>query len=109
VAVVPPDTVPRRIYNPENYVTQGGITYLRDIVVIHFVRTASAEERRCAIDLVRGRVVGGVRYGGVDGEYFVRIDAQDSGAALRRAMDVLQRLPQVAGVRPEYVDAYGPI
>lgn len=106
VPIVPPDTIPGWIYAESNLETNSSYmsgTFVRNIVVILFTPGATQAQRQEAIDLIAGQVVGGNRTMPTGGEYFIRIEDDGTAAALFRAIERLEALPQVEYAVPEQV------
>jgi hypothetical protein len=98
VGMVPPDSVPKALFDSLGTVNTSKVTegpFIRDIVVIAFKPHTPLAARRAAIDAVGGTVVGGsvdpVRQ---DGFYYVRISG-GTFDALVQAVHTLQGLAQV--------------
>ena len=101
-----PDSVPESVYAAQNIATDlDGMsgTYLRDIVSILFAPGAPVEQRQAAVDLIQGKVVGGLRAFGDDGFYFVRIPGDGTANPMLSAISTLNELPQVVGAAPEFI------
>lgn len=110
VPELPPNGVPDSLYHPSKWMTGGPTlpgTFLRDIVVVLFMPGTPQPERQAAVDMVRGRVVGGrpLPGGDGDGSYFIRIPGDESDEPLKRAIEALKSLPQVVSAHPEYMDS----
>ena len=67
---------------------------LKNIVSVTFTPSATQAERQAAIDLVHGKVVGGSR---VARFYWILLPDDPTGHTMRRALELLQGLPQVRG------------
>lgn len=106
IPATPPDSIPRWVYAPRNAVKGTWITgtYARDVLVVYFLPGTDERARAEAICAVEGEVIGGMRYSEADGAYFIRIPPDPSQERLRRAMDILNALPQVSDAGPEFVD-----
>lgn len=107
VPIVAPDTVPESIYTASKIVygdTLDSGAFLRDIVLIMFHPDATAEDRLVAVNRTNGRVIGGRRFPGGDGIYFVRVTDNGTPSNLHEALNRLRVLPQVAYAGPEYVE-----
>lgn len=70
--------------------------YPRAVVTVGFQPVATLDERRSAIEGIRGRIIGGM---GLD--YVVVIDDDGTGDRLWAAVDALCRLPQVHHAGPD--------
>lgn len=103
-----PDTIPADFYAAARIAEDlAGLRgrYLRDVLSVVFVPGTPLEERQAALDLVRGRVMGGQRGSLPDvGEYFVSLPADTTANTLVAAMDRLNLLPGVAGAAPVFLD-----
>lgn len=106
VPATPPDSVPRWVYDERNAVNGTWVTgtYTRDVLVVLFLPGTSQKARAEAICAVQGEVIGGRRFSETDGYYHVRIPADPTQERMRRAMELLNRLPQVIDAGPEFVD-----
>jgi hypothetical protein len=98
-----PDSVPAwlrsdsSIARPSQYIAG---PFVRNIVAIRFRSEATPAERRSAIALVGGRLVGGHRAIGV---YLVRVADPGDGSGIERAAERLRSLPYVVLATPDYV------
>lgn len=70
--------------------------YPRSLILVGFQAQATLEERQSAVDMVKGRVVGGMGQ-----DYVVVIAASASADPLWAAIDKLRALPQVHHADPE--------
>lgn len=107
VPAVAPESVPRSIYDLSNRVEGKEIPgiYLRDIVWVLFKPGTPQQDRQAAVGLVRGVVIGGAYIPSVgDGRYFVRIPGDGTEGPLLRALDALERMPQVTMASPVFMD-----
>jgi hypothetical protein len=99
VTLVPPDSMPRALFDSLGTITGSPLSagpYRRDIVIVEFKLGTPLAVRQAAIDSVSGKVVGGVLDDDKqDGAYYVRIQGGTT-AALLTAVQILQRQPQVA-------------
>jgi hypothetical protein len=77
----------------------GDLHWVRSIIAISFQENTPLSARQEAIDRVKGVVVGGLRTGSDDGEYWVRIP-DTTFAGIERALAIVQKLPQVAVAHP---------
>lgn len=112
VPALPPDTLPTAIYDDSLMVSEGeGGRWSVSMINLLFEREADQPYRQRAIDLVQGRVVGGVRLFG-DGYYILEVP--NDGRTLKGvdlAIGKLQSLPlvrsvfRVAPLRPVVVGA----
>jgi hypothetical protein len=98
-----PDSVPAwlrsdsSVAGPSRYIPA---KFARNIVAIRFRAEATPAERRAAIDLVDGRLIGGDRESGV---YLVRVNDPGDGSVIERAAERLRALPYVVLAIPNYV------
>lgn len=109
IPLQPPDTVPQWVYHPRNAVRGTRVTdmYARDVLVISFV--PRTDERRRAEAICAVQLIGGQRPDGAEGLYYVRIPSDPAQQRMRGAVAILDALPQVNLVTPEFVDnALGP-
>lgn len=102
----PPDTVPRWVYDPAHAVEGSWITgrYARDVLVVLFTPGTDARLRTEAVCAVDGEVIGGMTVEGAEGFYYIRIPPDPTQQRMRRAVSVLDALPQVILVTPEFLD-----
>ena len=106
ITIAPPETIPEWVQSDSN--SSGpkgpdgiGFPFYKRVIRVFFHTSATLEERRAAVALVNGIVVGGWRAGdGVGGFYVVEVADDGSGFGLMRSAERLQALPQVevAGV-----------
>lgn len=94
---IPADSV-SAVFQRSNLVSEhprmSGV-YPRDLVMLVFRPTATAAQRRRAVDAVGGTLVGG------DGAYwFIRVKAPCADVPVWCAVDVLEKLPQVEAAHP---------
>jgi hypothetical protein len=106
LSLQPPDSVPQWVYDPANAVRGTWITgtYTRDVLVISFVTGTDARSRAEAVCAVAGEVIGGRRMHGAEGVYYIRIPPDSTQQRMRRAVSLLDTLPHVNLVTPEFVD-----
>lgn len=106
IPLQPPDSVPAWVYEARNVVRGTWITsaYARDVLVISFVAGTDERARAEAVCSVDGVVIGGQRWGGAEGRYFIRIPPDPTQERMRRAVATLEALPQVSLVTPEFVE-----
>jgi hypothetical protein len=93
-----PDLTPAWFGKPEFEIRCYGNTQVRclsNVVRIGFHSSASQEERQSAVDMVRGRVVGGD-----GGFYYVRVPSTGTFESIEGFIHVLERLPQVEFSHP---------
>lgn len=98
VASTPPDTVPTWIDADSSAIGPTdsiGFRFTKNVVRVIFREDATLDERRLAVALVGGTVVGGERAVRGDGTYFLKIDDDGSGTQLSNAIERLSNLPQV--------------
>jgi hypothetical protein len=97
VAALPPDTTPAWFDDDTSWVRGGMLPdgFLRNIVSVLFERGTYLADRQAAVALVGGHVVGGTRFSGGDGYYYLFIRDDGTGAQLREAARKLAALPQV--------------
>ncbi|HET7622217.1 MAG TPA: S8 family serine peptidase [Gemmatimonadaceae bacterium] len=111
VPVLPPDSTPAWVSHDTSWVNHGDAPagFLKSTIAVLFQDTASASDKRLAIALVNGVVIGGAPFLSGDGYYLVRIEDDGTGTQLRAAIEKLEALPQVYGaalvprVRPSYL------
>src|SRR2546425_4466553 len=72
----------------------------RNVILVVFRSSATAEQRRAAIESICGRVVGGWRIGDRDGYYVVEVKTDGTATALWRAIDHLAAQPGVESAEP---------
>jgi hypothetical protein len=98
-----PDSVPAwlrsdsSIAGPSRYIAGG---FVRNLVGIRFGSEATPAQRRSAIELVGGRLIGGHRAIGV---YLVWVADPGDGSGIERAAVRLRALPYVVLATPDYV------
>ena len=100
-----PDTVPSWVYAPTNRdsnTTEFPGVFLKNIVIVQFKPSASSTERQTAVDSVQGTVVGGMRFGSLEGHYYVRVTDSAGGTVLRDAVETLQGLSYVESASIEF-------
>lgn len=105
VPSVAPDTVPPGFYEEADF-RRGSACItgkmLRGIVVVRFEPGTPQSERQEAIDLIDGRVVGGVNSRkDTEGWYYVQVEDDPEGQILCDAIETLNALPQVGYAREE--------
>lgn len=96
VPASPPDTVPSWFRDDSSFVSvpRRG-RFLRGVVSVLFVESATQVQREKAITLVGGKVIGGEPAVDHDGFYYLRVPDDGTGAQLQQAVDVLNHLSQV--------------
>ncbi len=107
VPAVPPDSVPASIYD-RLFADSNRISLLprrsdrqpRNVILVVFRASATAAQRRAAIESVCGRVVGGWRTGDTDGYYVVEAKTDGTANALWRSIDRLAAQPGVETAEP---------
>jgi hypothetical protein len=107
VPAIPPDSVATAIYN-RLFADSNRISLLprrsdrqpRNVILVMFRSSATAKQRRTAIEAVCGRVVGGWRIGDTDGYFVVEIKTDGSATALWMAIDRLAAQPGVESAEP---------
>jgi hypothetical protein len=98
VASTPPDTVPTWINADSSAIgptDSVGFRFTKNVVRVIFREDATLDERRLAIALVGGKVIGGRRTVRGGGTYLLKIDDDGSGTQLRNAIERLSTLSQV--------------
>lgn len=110
VPMVPPDSIPARIFDESNVVTNpshwtGPI--LRNVIRVLFADRATQEQRQAAVDAINGEVIGG-DHALPAPEYLIQIPDDGTDRPLFAALDTLDRFPQVVAAVPFELDAYGP-
>jgi len=108
VPALAPDTVPSTLYDSTNILMHSpyfpmSSRVLKDIASVRFQEGTTHEERQAAISLVKGTVVGGQPFPGMEGYYLVRVQDSGTGQQLRAAVDRLSSLPQIATADGEYL------
>lgn len=99
-----PDSVPAWVRADSNFAAPSAyipVRFRRNILVVHFRRTATQAERQAALDLVSGTVVGGHSGRTGNGFYIVRVADPGDGSRLVEASDQLDALPQVTSAGPD--------
>lgn len=103
VPEVVPDGIPAWVFDPANLANDDAPDmagrFPRDVLLVRFNAGTPLEERQAAIDLVRGRVIGGTKLD----EYAVQVADEPNSRALFRAIRALEALPHVAHARPEHL------
>jgi hypothetical protein len=107
IPVPPPDTVPRSIYERQNWATASWITgtFVARTLQVRFKAGTSAAVRSTLLEHVGARVIGGRRDRGDDGLYFVQIAAERD---FRSAYQLLQASDAVEFVAVVLIDAVSP-
>lgn len=107
---VAPDSTPsevmRALRAPGNLIAAGfPDTIVKNALYVRFRDGTALHMRAVAIRAVDGEVIGGIRLGGTEGFYHIRIPVPaDSGAGpLLRAFEQLNQLPQVRGVSLQFL------
>ena len=98
VPPVAPDSIPTGLLDDVNLRTNAPCVsgkMVRDAILVRFQDGATQRQRQVAIDSVRGKVIGGVRFGSGDGWYVVRVSDDGSGQGLCGALRVLSGMSQV--------------
>jgi hypothetical protein len=112
----PPDSVPIALWdslhlqsNMEMNPARWGIPepFPRNLIQIRFKDFTPQIERQYAIDLIRGRVIGGLLISEA-GDYFVTIQDDGTSAPLMAAVAKLEALPQIETARPHFNLPIGP-
>jgi hypothetical protein len=102
VPPISPDSTPYALFDSLGSVSSApGVRFpwIRSIVAVGFRAGTSQSDRQSAVDQVNGIVVGGIRFRGEDGDYFLRIpDATFAG--IQKAIAIERALPQVAIAHP---------
>jgi hypothetical protein len=102
-----PDSVPASIYE-RLFADSNRISLLprrsdrqpRNVILVVFRASATARQRRAALDAVCGRMVGGWRIGDTEGYYVVEAKTDGTASALWRAIDRLAAQPGVESAEP---------
>lgn len=106
VPALAPDSVPRGLFSDTSLVEDpdaNGLRYIRGLIVIHFKRNATPNQRTEAVGLIGGQVVGGFRVAGSDGYYLVRVVRDTSRHSAKGALKKLRTLPQIEEASLEHV------
>jgi subtilase family protein len=93
-----PDTLASWVYSASNLDSNTAAlpgVFLKDIVIVEFKSSATASQRRAAVDSVHGTVVGGVPSRAGEGHYYLRVPDSTQGGGLVSAVQKLGTLPQV--------------
>jgi hypothetical protein len=95
-----PDSIPAWLFAPGNLVRDPpGLAgrSVKNAITVLFMPGVSVEAKAAAISMVNGRVVGGYPQEFGEGLYYVTVPADSTAWTMLRAIDRLNRLPQVAG------------
>lgn len=99
-----PEGIPAWVYDPANLANDDSPDmagrFPRDVLLVRFNPGTPLEERQAAIDMVRGRVIGGI---GVSQTYAVQVADEADSRPLFRAIRALESLANVEYVRPEFL------
>jgi hypothetical protein len=108
VPAVAPNKTPVALFDSlgevRNSANPDAIPWVRSIVVIVFEERASQAERQAAVDAIGGRVVGGLRWLGDDGDYYVQIRGTTFDAIMG-ALSTLRKLSQIDFAHPFFKDS----
>jgi hypothetical protein len=99
----PPDTVPASFDEDAVFVSDGSISRVSTtMLVVSFANGATLAEKQEAVDLIAGRVIGGVAIaqGGV---YYVQVEGDSTIATIDSIAAVLGALPMIASAYPERI------
>lgn len=104
VASLPPDSIPAWFDHDSSYASsQVEGRFLRGVVRVLFTEGASQAQREAAVNSVEGEVIGGAPGVDHDGDYFLKVMDDGTGAQLHTALTSLRQVPQV-----EDADLVGP-
>ena len=98
--VAAPDSVPAWVLADSSFAAPTrytGLKFSKNIVRLRFRSEGTPAERRSAIELVSGRVVGGYRAPGI---FLVRVADPGDGSGIERAAERLRALPFVSVAGP---------
>jgi len=105
-AVPPPplvDSVAERLYHPDNLIVNGPVYRGRipsNVVWVIFHDSVAQPGRQSVVDLIEGVVVGG-QYLGLGGIYYIEIEGDSTGHAIREAVLRLEAHPAVVLASPD--------
>ncbi len=103
VPPVPPDTVPASFDEDAAFVSDGNMSQISTtILAVHFAYGATLAEKQEAVDLIAGRVIGGVAVG-EGGIYYIQVEGDGTIATIDSIAAVLRALPTVASAYPERI------
>lgn len=88
----PPDSSPRWLEDDSSYFADFPVA--KSAIEVRFRDGTTLAERKAALDLIGGAVVGGTRFEPAEGSYIIRIPISDRDG-LERALSALERLPYV--------------
>lgn len=100
VPPVAPDSIPSWIYADSNWVHgtsphMSGAEFINRVLAVEFEWDTPLEEKQAAIDLVGGRVIGGI---GTPSTYIIWVADDGSTDQLFEAAEILESLPSVLSV-----------
>jgi hypothetical protein len=95
VAASPPDSEPAWFSHDTSWVNHGDAPggFLENVIAVLFQDSASVSDRRLAVALVNGTVIGGAPFQSGEGYYLLRLGDDGTGTQLRAAIAKLQALP----------------
>lgn len=103
VPPAPPDTVPASFDEDAVFVSDGSISHVStNILAVYFANGATVAEKQEAVDLIAGRVIGGVAIG-EEGLYYVQIEGDSTIATIDSIAAVLEALPMIDTAYPERI------
>ena len=100
--VAAPDSVPSWLLDDSSFAAPSryiGPKFTKNVVWVQFGAEATPAERRLAVELVSGRVIGGYR---ATGMFLVRVPDPGDGSGIIRAQERLSALPIVAATGPHF-------
>lgn len=103
-----PDTLPQWLFAPDNiWENRPGLSgrYVKNALSVLFMPGATVDERSAAISSVHGRVVGGFPQETGEGLYYITLPPDSTTETMLRALDRLNRLPQVAGATVVFAES----
>lgn len=102
----PPDSIPRWVYADTNIASPNGAiaaSFTKRIVILQFKPGTTESVRQGAAAAVSGSIIGGIRAGADEGQYYVRIE-DVTGTGLLSAARALRTRPEVQSA---YVNVAG--
>lgn len=98
-----PDSLPEQTLARLRWVSLApGIRVRQDILIVRFRVGTPQDDRKRAIDAVQGRVIGGIAWGTLEGDYLVLLPTDTTAGNIQGALRILGALPQVESASPDY-------
>lgn len=90
----PPDSIPKWIFADTNIAAPNaaiGVSFMKRIVVVQFKSGTTEAQRQTAFSAIAGTVVGGMRAGTEEGQYYVKVNDIAGGILLTAAQTLRAR------------------